>query len=188
MSDDYGTPKDIMEAYADLDEAELRTLRSMAGRYRAGTRFTEPLDLIHEALALSASGSRRWPRHLHFGIYMVMTMRSIANADRRRHENRFASRAQLETALEWIYSDDTTHPSAEDEAIAAEDAANRRKAREDSRDAFDPKDQFARQVLDGLLSGMTSEEMIEKLQLDVSIFYAARKRVLRKLRNIAKLK
>ncbi|MES2149886.1 MAG: hypothetical protein V4508_08830 [Pseudomonadota bacterium] len=184
---EYGTTEDILHTYSQLSAREKRILNAVACRYVEGTRFTEPLDLIHEALFLAIEGRRRWPRHVNFGIFMVMTMRSIADSDRKRHENKFTLNMPLDELLEWAFVGIEAHPSAEDDVSAAQEQAFAHGALMAARQAFARDDEVARKVLDGMMLDMSANDMRAAFGLSAPVFDAARKRVLRKLRNSARL-
>ncbi|MGK5028806.1 hypothetical protein [Janthinobacterium sp. MDT1-19] len=184
----YGTPEETMLAYTNISARERQILQGVARRYIKGTHFTEPLDLMHEALYLTVEQRRRWPKSVNFEIYMVMTMRSIAGADRNKQLTQAASGIPVEDILEWSFLGENFHISAEETVLRAEERLA---------DSISTKtilgqlragaDKVAGDVLACLLSDMPAREIRSSLGLSVGAYDAARKRVLRKFKKSERL-
>lgn len=183
----HATTQDIFQAYADLSPRERRMLHAVACHHCGGTRFSGPLDLIHEALFLSAEGRRRWPLEVDFPIYLANCMRSLADSDRQRAENQRRSNVCFDDLMEWSTrgadgaGDCEEHLIAEQERRRAADVLARARA------SFARQDIQAINVLDGMLSNMSTPDMREAFDLTVGDFAAAKKRVLRRIENLARL-
>ncbi len=184
---EYFDTTEILRNYAELSAKEQRILNAVGCRYIVGTRFTEAFDLIHEALFLALDGRRHWPRSINFGIFMVMTMRSVADSDRRRHETKFTLNMPIEQLLEWAFVGIEAHPSAEDAVSALQQESIAQGALLDARESLAANDPDARRILDGMMMDMSASDMRSAFGLGVSEFDAARKRVLRKLKNSTRL-
>lgn len=182
----YGTTDEILRAYGSLSDDQLLGLRAAARRYLGGTRFSEPLDLAHEALYLALEGRRNWPTHIDFALFLAMTMRSVADADRKRHENSLAVRTSIEELLETVPDWVGSHPSVEDEFLAQEQNHIAQVAADIARAGL-AGDESALKVLNGMVSGMSPKEMREAFGLNAKAFDAARHRALRKVRNAAQM-
>lgn len=183
----YATTQDVFQAYASLSPKERRMIHAVACHHLGGTRFAGPLDLIHEAVFLSAEGSRRWPLAVDFPIYLANCMRSVADTDRNRAENRRRSSACFDDLMEW-----STHGAdmaANCESLLIE-AQERRRAQEvlaSARASFEQTDTRAINVLDGMLANMATPDMLDEFNLTARDFAAAKKRVLRRIENLARL-
>lgn len=183
----YGTTQDIFNAYADLSPQERRMLHAVACHHCGGTRFSGPLDLIHEALVLSAEGRRRWPVAVDFPIYFANCMRSLADGDRQRAENQRRSRVCFDDLMEWSTRGADGSGNCEDHLIASQERVRAAHVLARARASFSRQDVQAINVLDGMLSNMSTPDMREAFDLTAGDFAAAKKRVLRRIENLARL-
>jgi hypothetical protein len=79
----YATAEEICEAVERLTEAELGRIRRAAQYALFGTEYTDPLELLGEAVQRTLEGvgakeGRHWPKDVHFVAYLIRTMQSIA--------------------------------------------------------------------------------------------------------------
>lgn len=180
----YATSEQILDAYDGLSFDQLLTLRLYAMRQLQGTQFSEPLDLVHEALYRSVEGTRNWPLagRLSFGLYMCLTMRSIAHDDRKSH----GTRGKVDTMDELSYaraeSSRGFYPSAEDVAIALEGQRIAQEAARHARESLGGDEQ-AQRILNGMLAGMSPREMCASFHIEQKSFHAARERVMRRIKQ-----
>lgn len=182
----HGSTDDILRAYSALSDGELLALRHAARRYIDGTRFSEPLDLVHEALSLSLDGRRNWPTHIDFGLFMAMTMRSIADADRKRHENALSTRASAEDLIEMAPHWAGSHPSVEDELIVAQDALAASSAVDMAMAGLEG-DEDAKNVIHGMMAGLSPRDIRSSFQMSAKSFDSAKHRAMRKIKNAGRL-
>lgn len=182
----YATNDEILDAFARLSDSELLALRETARQRSGGTRFSEPLDLIHEALYLALEGRRNWPLKIEFTLFLSMTMRSVADAERKRQETRLTVRVSFEEVAEIAPHRMATSRSAEDDASAIEQARLSAEALSSARASL-VDDTEAREVFDGLLSGKSPIQMRQALGMSVKAFDAARHRAMRKAKSAATL-
>lgn len=80
----YATAEEICEAVERLTEAELGRIQRAAHYALFGTEYTNPLELLGEAVQRTLEGvgvkeGRHWPKNVDFVAYINMTMQSIAN-------------------------------------------------------------------------------------------------------------
>lgn len=183
----HATPQDIMDAFANLCDRERRVIHAIARKHLGGTRFSEPLDLIHEALFLAVEGRRNWPLEIDFAIFLSMTIRSVAYADRTVSENAMAARTPVEEILEWSIAPHASHPSAETCAEQAQDCRMAWSRVASARGRLAERDPIAARVLDGFVAEAPAAELRRELGICAAELDAARKRVLRALRNTARL-
>ena len=182
----YATTTDILDAYAALDDEQLAGLRKTASLYIHQTRFSEPLDLIHEVLHLMLEGRRNWPLHVDFCMCVVMVAHSVADAHRQRKENAPGARQDIDDVLARDASLLGGSPSVEDELIAMENSAVAQRMARAIRPSL-ADDQDGQRVLNGLLAGMSPKETCESFGLSPKAFDAAKHRVMRRLKNEARL-
>jgi hypothetical protein len=184
----YATPQEIIDAFASLTPTEKRTLHAIAAKHLGGSRFSDPLDLLHEALFLAVEGRRNWPRGLDFAVFLGMTARSVAFADRSASSNTRVDARPVEDLLDWSRDGAAAaHPSAE---ACAERAQNWRRVVERlefARDRVRRRDPVAAKVLEGIVAERSVVELRRELSLQVAEYDAARKRALRALRTIERL-
>ncbi|WP_244138166.1 hypothetical protein [Burkholderia vietnamiensis] len=79
----YATAEEIGEAIEMLTEAELGRIHRAAQYALFGTEYTDPLELLGEAVQRTLEGvgvkeGRHWPKDVHFVAYIIRTMQSIA--------------------------------------------------------------------------------------------------------------
>lgn len=179
---------DVFEAYAMLGEKERRILLGIACHYVGGTTYGEPLDLLHEALIRTADGRRKWSFGVDFGAHMALAMRSIADGDRKLHANLHAASAAFDELMEWAADSIGSHASAEAEFLEAQEfAALRKMAARANAEWTLSGDWEASAVLEGIFADLDDAEIAERLGLTRSAARSAKKRVLRKLSNLARL-
>lgn len=183
----HATPQDIMDAFANLSDRERRVIHAIARKHLGGTRFSEPMDLIHEALFLAVEGRRKWPLEIDFAIFLSMTIRSVAYADRTVSENAMAAKAPVEDILEWSGADCASHPSAQDCAERAQSSQIAWRKVASARGRLAERDPVAARVLDGFVAEEPACELRRELGICAAELDAARKRVLRALRNTGRL-
>ena len=80
----YATAEEVCEAIESLTEAELGRIHRAAQYALFGTEYTDPLELLGEAVqrtleGIGVKGGRHWPRNVHFVAYIIRTMQSIAD-------------------------------------------------------------------------------------------------------------
>lgn len=173
--------QDLLSAFAALTDSDLLALRKSASLSMRGTEYTEPADLIHEALARCLTGARSWPTHVPLTIFLANIMRSIANSDRR-------TKAALTTRAASQFGDDSGEdfladfagfaPSAEDVYIQSIQLRQAERALENLRSRF-AEDRLASIVLAGWLSGRGGSEILEDSKMRLCDYDAARKRLQR---------
>jgi hypothetical protein len=83
----YATAEEICEAVERLTEAELGRIRRAAQYVLFGTEYTDPKELLGEAVqrtleGAGVKGGRHWPKNVDFMAYLIMTMQSIAEGSR----------------------------------------------------------------------------------------------------------
>lgn len=82
-SPEYATAEEICDAVERLTEVELGRIRRAAHYAIFGTEYTDPLELLGEAVkrtleGADVKGGRHWPNGVHFVAYIIKTMQSIA--------------------------------------------------------------------------------------------------------------
>ena len=79
----YATTEEVCDAVESLTEAELGRIYRAAQYALFGTEYTNPLELLGEAVQRTLEGvgvkeGRHWPKHVQFVAYIIRTMQSIA--------------------------------------------------------------------------------------------------------------
>lgn len=177
------TIQQIFQAYSSLTDDEIIAIRKAASIHMRGTRFSEPLDLVHEAVGLLADGIRHWPMHVDFSRFMYATMRSIAYAQRRRLEAKLDAGRNLEDLLNngdliCIHAE-----SAEDHYVESElgrivmEAAWR--AHGDL-----ASDQHAQIAIECLVAGLAPSEACANFKMAMKPYRAARKRAITAIKRL----
>ncbi|ATQ75807.1 hypothetical protein CR152_15685 [Massilia violaceinigra] len=183
----YATTQDILDAFANLSGKEKITIMAKAKWHLDGTSFSEPLDLVHEALFLAVEGRRNWPLKIQFSLFLSMTIKSIAYAERTKKAHSARTRASAEDHLDWGTAPAANHPSAQDEAERAQTTIRLIGALDVARAALREGDRLAALVLDAILDEEEAPAIRDRLGLSAAELDAARKRALRVARNWARL-
>lgn len=81
---EYATAEEIGEAVESLTEVELGRIHRAAQYALFGTEYTDPLELLGEAVQRTLEGvgvkeGRHWPKGVHFVAYLIRTMQSICS-------------------------------------------------------------------------------------------------------------
>ena len=173
------SPDEIIEKFADLTDKEIFILHCYAKRRLEGTSYSDPEDLIHEALYRALIGVRTCPADLPISVFIALTIKSIVAGDRRA---RWVSRRVWVDFDKYLASDDACEPSAEDSLVQDELTSLRREIINNAREAL-KDDRLATIVLDGLLLDLKRGELMEIHELSMHAFEAARKRIARMVRR-----
>lgn len=185
---EYATPQEILDAFAKLTDREKRSLHGVVSQHLCGSRFSSALDLVHEALYLAIEGRRKWPRGLNFAIFLAMTARSVASADRTSSGNSRMDARPVEDLLDWSRDGATVaHPSAEACAQRAQRWRRVASGINCAHARLRLSDSVAALVLEGMLAERAVAESRRELNLCAAQYDAARKRALRALRTIERL-
>ena len=180
----HASNEQIIEAFANLTPHEFSILRFRALQVLGNSGFSEPLDLIHEALHRSLMGRRHWPPNVDFVLYLIETMRSIAWG-RRNTLGMIGSVPWHGGSDSMIALEARPSPSAEDEAIERESLAIAERLAREVRERFDG-DRIAEIVFECIMEDLTPVEICDIHGLDFKVFDAARQRVLRRLAQAGK--
>lgn len=174
----YSRSRDeIADAIRNLVPANWGRLKKVARHY-ARTEIGAS-DLLQEAFARALDG-RTCPVHVDVVKFLAEAMRSIANGEGEKIEHRLPvvsivakTGDLLPSALK--YSDPT--PNAEERLAAEEIAALRRR---DILAIFDD-DPVAQLIVEGIMEGMSSEELRELSEIDVTAYDSKRKLIRRRI-------
>lgn len=169
-----------MGAFDSLTDQDKAALRRIAGSYLGGTRFSGPMDLISQTMTRLLCGFRTWPLHLNFMLFMRQTMRSVADADRQRSENRLVEAGDLPR---W----ERTAPQLR--SPSAEEVVWERQRRAMADEAIEAAelqlagDYLALAVIESLRGGASRAELLSAGLLSASEYDAAEKRAVRRIRR-----
>jgi DNA-directed RNA polymerase specialized sigma24 family protein len=176
----FASTSETLSAFKQLSDDELLALRYGANSLIHGTMYSEPADLLHEALYRSLDGRRNWPKHIAFGAFLLMTMRSIVSTEHKKTK-RFPHTAHSLDDIAVVGADSAnSSPSAEDTVIAMQMLESAARTVDATREALEG-DIEALQILSGMMSGMTSSEMCRDFKITKKAFDAARHRVMRRI-------
>lgn len=150
-----------LEALYNSDR-EMRTVQSysrfMAFSVKGVLRYAHAQDLLHEAIARTLSGKRKWKsQQIDFVTHLRGCMRSIANEYAEE-----ALRYSNETPVERRYKEDYSR------TLIFDETRSRLQGHE-----------IALAVFNNLLEGYSPAEIREMLNINLGVYNAARKRVSR---------
>lgn len=183
---DHATTEEILLTLKGLTKENMTGLIKAASVHMKNTRFSEPMDLVHEAMDLLLRGDRRWPKDIAFGPFMFATMRSIANSQRQRME--FRSHDSYEEMCDFGLGGIDFHPSAEEVAMSRERSSLLKILMLDAKRTLDADDANARIVLGAMMEDRTPAQICEATGMTISEYKDARQRTLRHARRLGKQK
>lgn len=173
------TTEDFFKAFEALTDSDLLALRKAASLRLDGTQFTEPADLLHEALTRCLDGRRHWPMEVPFPIFLFHAMKSIASADRRLHSSKLVIQASQLESDRWrdpLGSLGEMAPSAEADCIRLEDIRLGESLVADLREEF-KDDRCVNAIMSTWPDELGSKEIIEISGMTFKEYDAARKRI-----------
>jgi hypothetical protein len=177
----HATIDELLTAFAALSDSDLLALRKAAAILLGGTLFSEPADLMHEAVTRCLDGRRHWPVDTPFPLFLANAMKSIAGAERRLYVAKRvinASSAGADWPYGWLDSAGEPAPSAEEVCLERERQRTLEGYSRALTKAFE-SDHQARDVIAGWTRDLTASEIIEASGLTLKAYDAARKRVQR---------
>lgn len=193
----YATSEEIGEAVERLTEAELGRIYRAAQYALFGTEYTNPLELLGEAVQRTLEGvgvkeGRHWPKDVHFVAYIIRTMQSIADGSsnsiiqsRTAYLETMAGRdgdAELALAQEGFSSQDVV-----EQALEVEDATERQaRAAADAAliEAHFAGDEEIQFLIMGDKEGMKPDEIRAVSGMDQTAYNTARRRYRRGLNTL----
>jgi len=175
----FFTPLEAEEAISKLDDASIIRLKEFADINELVWNDLEMSaeELISEAVALTIEGIRQWNTKLTIEFHLIGVMRSLASDQRR------TSRAENETC-ETDYCDSDVISSIYVDSNLSEQIHHLNML-ERIVEHFQ-EEEVCTYVLEGLVEGMPSKEVIAKKNLSINQYDAARKKISRwlfKLKN-----
>lgn len=164
---------DVAGAVRELSATDLLRLRALARLYAAGLPADVTWsDLLHEAIARSLDGSRRWPPHVPLLAFLAGVMRSLGAAYRQ-HARRERGPLPLDDAIATRTGD--LSPSSNPERVYASAQALA------AMDRLFAADRVALKIIAGLTNGLTADEIRRHYSLSEIEYDTARRRMRRTL-------
>lgn len=193
----YATAEEIGEAVDGLTTAELGRIRRAAQYVLFGSEYTDPLELLGEAVLRTLEGvgvkdGRHWPKHVNFVAYIIMTIQSIADGSsdsiiqtRTAHLETMAGRdgdAELALAQEGF-----SFPDVVEQALEVEETTERQaRAAADSAliEAHFADDDEIQFLIMGDKDDMKPDEIRAASGMDQTAYDTARRRFRRGLNTL----
>lgn len=178
----YATQKEFFEAFEALTPTEKMGLEVYASRCAQGTRYSDSMDIIHEAIVRVLDGRRHWPRSVALVVFLANCVKSIASASRTSYEARHCEADDLDGA------EGGERPLCHQPCESTEDVALRRERERLAEDAVDfvrgllAEDFDGIRVLNGMVAEISPQEMRDAFGMDGKSFAAARQRVMNRMR------
>lgn len=168
----FYTPEDATEAIRNLSAEQKRRLEAAARRraWFAG----DHKGLLHEAIASTAEGRRRWNRSVDIVRHLDKAMQSITSNAAKRRKVAIDNCVELSTRDEWRDEEPSTEATFEALEFRQEQYA---KAIELCGDDWEVK-----LLVEGLLDNSTPEELVE-LFGDKTLYETVRKRMSRRIKK-----
>lgn len=171
---------EIAAAIQSFTTADLTRLRMVANKYASG-RPIEPNDLLQEAY-VRALDSRTCPAHVDVVKFLAEAMRSIAHGEAEKVEHKAVLIPISNTGgpVDEAYSIRDEADDAEAQMITAQQTGRYIAIYVAILALFDD-DPIAQLVLEGIMEGMTAEEMRELTGLDKTAYDSKRKLIRRRI-------
>jgi hypothetical protein len=168
----YHSIEDATEALRNLSAEQKRRLAAVAKRraWFAG----DPKGLLHEAIASTAIGRRRWNRSVDIVRHLDKVMQSVTSNAAKRSKVAADKREELSTREEWRDEEPSTEAALEAREFREKQHA---KAIELCGDDWEMQ-----LLVEGLLKNSTPEEMVDLFGSKTS-YETVRKRMNRKIAN-----
>lgn len=176
----HASTTELFHAFEALSSAERATLKLSAARRLSRTHYTEPDDLIHEALHRCLNGGRRWPKEVNLVVFLSNVMKSIASTERAWVGARNSVGLDNWHDYDPYAEMGLTHPSAEEEYIELEKVSEIEKRWHRLRNAL-RDDEHARAVFQCQLEGLRASAIMEQHGLPPDVYEVARRRLQRKI-------
>jgi len=190
------TAEQIRTAIEDLTDEDYARLRRAGSAFLYGSEYTDPLELMNEAIARAMHGAgqakgRHWPLHVPFVAFLIMTMSSIANAS-----TESPTQTLTDSLADFVpegvaYSDFAIGPlraaSTEEECATEEErAAESAKSAKVFADieAFFANDEEVLMLVLCLRDGQRPREIQESAGMTVTQYNTARRRLRRGLTKL----
>lgn len=170
--DKFFTTEEATEAIRSLSVEQKRRLEA-AARRRAWF-VGDPKGLLHEAIASTAMGRRRWNRSVDIVRHLDKVMQSIISNTAKRRKVASDNREEISTRDEWRDEEPSTEVALEAREIREEQHA---KAIE-----LCDGDWEVQLLVEGLLNNNTPEELVELFGSKTS-YETVRRRMNRKIEN-----
>lgn len=154
-----------------------------AERFVHGTEHDDPFDLLNETLARLAEGRRIWPIGVGFPATLIMCMKSLSSHGRRGMRQNLATQSSVDEAEDEGVELGGAIASVEETLLAAERHRELMRAigKENALMAADP---VGRLVFNGIISGVSAEEMQRRHRLSRAEYKAARQRAMRRVERV----
>jgi len=190
------TAEQIRTAIEGLTDEDFARLRRAGSAFLYGSEYTDPLELMNEAIARAMHGAgqakgRHWPLNVPFVAFLIMTMSSIANASTESLTQAFTDSLADFVPEGVAYSDFAIEPlratSVEGECVNEEE-----RAAESARslkvfadiEAFFADDEEVLMLVLCLRDGQRPREIQESAGMTVTQYNTARRRLRRGLTKL----
>lgn len=181
--------QDFLDAVKNLTEAQKLTLYNFSAKRIAGTRYSNGIDLLHEAIDRVLSDSRDWRREICIGAFLYKAMESILSVDHRKKQK---NRKQVPYE-DWMESIPAVGLEVENEfTLTPEELFEKRQEATIRRDVMSAargrlaRDDDAQAVLDGLADESTPAEVREARGMSEQAYKAARERIAKDIKTHGK--
>ena len=177
---DVRTVAEVQDGINALTVADWGRLKLAAARYSFGGAI-EPDDLLQEALRRSLEkDGRKWPVDVDLVKFLVEAMRSIADGEREKAENRI-EKVPIGTGqtdeVEDVFDPPDLSPSAEEHLGEVQDGA----AMKAVLLLLFIDDPIARDIVEGIWAGFTGEELRALTPLNKTEYDSKRKLMHRRI-------
>lgn len=191
------TIEDVRQAYESLTNVELYRLHKLARALLAGTEYSDPEELLNEALvrtlrAANGEKGRRWPKSVPFVAFLGQTMKGLADDSLnssyiKQTQEMEALATEALTADEAIGARGHAHPDVVTLAIeAGENSDNCDRATRDAAriDAHFAGDDEVGWLVMGHKDGLKAAEIRDLSGMDQTQYETARRRFRRGLEKL----
>jgi hypothetical protein len=184
LAEPLATPQEVWQARQQLTPEQWHRLLKAARIKRGGTSFATAEELVEDVLnstyiaAATGCGGRRWRKSVPFMAHLMMSIKGRAHDDRncadRRHTDRRGPDRSLHAAQAGDVLEDLLHEESRQERQALIEAVRERVR----------GDRELEEILQGIEEGRPVSEVMGRLNLDITRYESARRRLRRLLEKL----
>ena len=186
MQKKFGSKTDTLKAFDAISKKQMAIINFIAAQQIYGTSYSEPLDLIHEALYRSLTEKRKWPTKVPFAAYILQVIKSIANNERKGSKRISSISLDADEHFDLIdLNFDSEYPLPNDPAQILQEKQEliqRLSGMENLITSF-ADDLTAATIIKAWLAHMKTKSILAQNNISKKDFEAARRRISRHIKN-----
>lgn len=177
------TLSEVQAACDAITDKEWASLEKWGRPLVSGTEYSESADLLGDVIFRLLRGQRNWPLGVRFPVAVAMCMKSVASHSRESMRLHRARHCSLDDYEQERIGAGGASPSPEEHLLAAESFREQMMAVDRVKAQF-AEDPIGGWVLEGIVRGLSAQEMRRRHALSRAEYKAARQRAMRRIGHI----